>query len=163
MTTVKPKRFANVSIRKISGGKDPLRIIEEFITKHSHDAAACERDVTPDSRRWMMPLEGESELEILLEGLRKPQETTIYLGVNVCLVPVRGSHDVLAAALEVADGLIGIKVSLVGHYLVLSASSGAMEVSVDDLDYTLKLILAQQPWFNDALVNELGLAQALID
>ena len=63
----------------------------------------------------------------------------------------------LAAALEIADGLVGIKVSLVGHYLVLSASMGAAGITVEDLDYNFKLIEAQESWFRDALSDELGM------
>jgi hypothetical protein len=77
------------------------------------------------------------------------------MGVNSITVPIRGSHDILAAALEIADGLVGIKVSLVGHYLVLSASLSAVGVTVDDLEYHLKLIEAQEPWFRGALATEL--------
>ena len=78
------------------------------------------------------------------------------MGVNVMTVPVRGANDLLAAALQIADGLIGIKVSLVGHYLVLSASMGASGLSVEELEYNYKLITAQQAWFKEALTEEMG-------
>jgi len=69
---------------------------------------------------------------------------------------VRGGADMLAAALEIADGLVGIKVSLVGHYLVLSSTLGASGITVEELDYNFKLITAQQSWFRDALADEMG-------
>jgi hypothetical protein len=77
------------------------------------------------------------------------------MGVNIVTVPIRGAYDLLTAALEIADGLVGIKVSLVGHYLVLSASLSAVGISVEDLEYHLRLIEAQQVWFRDALAAEL--------
>jgi hypothetical protein len=154
--TNKIKKFATVNIRKITGGKDPLRLVEEFILRLGFDPEKCQREKTPENSRWMLSLGGGEELEVLVEGLKKPQETTIYMGVNVAAVPVRQGHELLAAALEIADGLVGIKVSLVGHFLVLSASLGAAGITVDDLEYNYKLIVAQQGWFKDALVDELG-------
>jgi len=151
----KIKNFAALNIRKITGGRDPARVIEDFLTRRGLSAAECQKEKTPEHIRWMLALHDNEELEILIEGLRKPSETTIYMGVNIVTVPIRGAHDMLAAALEIADGLVGIKVSLVGHYLVLSASLSAVGISVEDLEYNFKLIEAQQVWFRDALAAEL--------
>jgi hypothetical protein len=52
--------------------------------------------------------------------------------------------------------LVGIKVSLVGHYLVLSSTLGASGITVEELDYNFKLITAQQTWFREALADEMG-------
>lgn len=153
--TSKIKKFATLNIHKITGGKDPFRLVEDLILRLGFDPSKCEGDKNADNARWMVSLGGNEELEILVEGLRKPQETTIYMGVNICTVPVRGAHEMLAAALEIADGLVGIKVSLVGHFLVLSASLGAAGVTVEDLEYNHKLIVAQKNWFRDALADEL--------
>ncbi|NMC64467.1 MAG: hypothetical protein GYA55_14980 [SAR324 cluster bacterium] len=152
----KAKKFAVPGIRQISGGKDPLRLVKDFIIRMGFDPDRCQREVTLDNARWMVPTGEDEELEVLLEGLRTKTETTIYMGVNIVTVPIRGAYDLLAAALEIADGLIGIKVSLVGHYLVLSASLGAADISVDDIEYHYKLIVAQRSWFRDALADELG-------
>ncbi len=152
----KIKKFATINIRKITGGKDPLRLVEEFILRRGFDPDQCLKDKTPDHARWMISLGGGEELEVLMEGLKKPSETTIYMGVNIATVPIRGGNDFLAAALEVADGLVGIKVSLVGHYLVLSASLGAAGITLDELDYHYKLVEAQEGWFREALADELG-------
>jgi hypothetical protein len=103
----------------------------------------------------MVALDDQRELEILVENLRKAQETTIYLGINICTVPIRGVSDVLAAALEVADGLIGVKISLVGHYLVLSASMSASGITLEEVDYYVKLLNAQEVWFRQELMVEL--------
>jgi hypothetical protein len=105
----------------------------------------------------MISMGGDEELEILAEGLRTPSETTIYMGVNIATVPLRGAYEVITAAMQIADGLVGIKISLVGHYLVLSSTMAAAGVSVEELDYNYRLIAAQQSWFRDALADELGL------
>ncbi|MEZ4755087.1 MAG: hypothetical protein R3A13_12460 [Bdellovibrionota bacterium] len=152
----KVKKFSGLSIRKITGGKDPIRLVEEFVIRRGFDPDECKSEGDGDNSRWMLKLEGDEELEVLVEGLKRPAETTIYMGVNVTTVPVRGGDEVLAAALEIADGLVGIKVSLVGHFLVLSATLGAAGIAVEDLDYNYKLITAQQAWFRDALADELG-------
>jgi len=153
----KIKKFANIQIRKIRGGKDPIRLIDEFIGRRGFDPQECARERTPESARWMIPYSEGEELELLAEGLSRANDTTIYMGINVATVPVRGAGEMLSAALEVADGLIGIKVSLVGHYLVLSASFPAASVSVEDLDYNLEIITAQRSWFREALADELGI------
>jgi len=151
----KIKRFAELNIRKITGGKDPVRVIEEFISRQGFNPLECQKEKTPDHVRWMFTLRDNEELEVLIEGLRKASETTVYMGINIVTVPIRGAHELLAAALEIADGLVGIKVSLVGHYLVLSASLSAVGISVEDLEYHLRLIEAQETWFRDALAAEL--------
>lgn len=152
----KIKKFASVQIRKITGGKDPSRLVEEFIVRRGHDSDKCAREKTQENARWMLPVAEDEELEILLEGLNRHPETTIYMGINVAVVPIRNSDEVLAAALEIADGLVGIKVSLVGHFLVLSASFPAAGISIEDLDYNYEIIAAQQTWFREALADELG-------
>jgi len=151
----KIKKFADLNIRKITGGKDPVRVVEEFITRRGFNPDECQKEKTTDHVRWMIHLRDNEELEILIEGIKKTQETTVYMGVNIITVPIRGASDVLAAALEIADGLVGIKVSLVGHYLVLSSSLGASGATVDELDYHFRLIEAQETWFRDALAGEL--------
>ncbi len=153
----KAKKFAVVNIRKIVGGKDPLRLVEDFIIRQGFKPEICLQIKSQDSARWMIPLAEGEELEVLAENLLSPNDTTIYMGVNVFTVPIRGASDILAAALQVADALVGIKLSLVGHYLVLSASFSAAETSVEEIDYYYKLIQAQQGWFKDTLADELGI------
>jgi hypothetical protein len=156
MSTVgKFKKFASFKIRKIVGGKDSVRIIEDFILRRGADPEKCVKEREADLRRWMLPLRDGEELEILLEGLRTPHESTIYMGVNILTVPIRGASELLAAALEVADGLIGIKVSLVGHFLVLSSSMSAAALTLEDVEHHFNLIEAQEVWFRDALAAEL--------
>lgn len=155
----KVKKFSALNIRKISGGKDPQRLVEEFILRQGHDPGQCRKERTADLARWMLTISDGEELEILVEGLKKPSETTIYMGVNIATVPIRNAHDVLVSALEVADGLVGIKVSLVGHFLVLSASLALAGLSVEDIDYHYKLIAAQQSWFRNALADELDVEE----
>ena len=152
----KGKKFALLNIRKISGGKDPLNIVEEFIIRRGYDPDSCSQHKSVDSARWVVPIGSDEELEILAEGLKNPDETTVYMGVNVMVIPVRGAFDILAATLQVADGLVGVKVSLVGHYIVLSATLGAAGTSVEELDYHLNLINAQVNWFRETVADELG-------
>jgi len=152
----KIKKFASVQIRKITGGKDPARLVEEFVSKRGFEPSKCAKEKTAESARWMIPVSDDEELEILVEGINRHPETTIYMGINVLTIPIRGASEVLAAALEIADGLIGIKVSLVGHYLVLSASFPAAGMNIEELDYNFEIINAQLTWFREALADELG-------
>jgi hypothetical protein len=159
----KIRKFAELNIRKITGGKDPVRVIEEFLTRRGFDPKECEKERTPEMVRWMVHFKEDEELEILVEGLRKASETTLYMGLNIVTVPLRGAYDMLAAALEIADGLVGIKVSLVGHYLVLSSSLSASTLTHEELEYNLRLIEAQEGWFKETLSAELGWEEAVIE
>lgn len=152
----KGKKFALLNLKKITGGKDPLNVIEEFIIHRGFDPDSCVQHKGAENARWVVPVAGDAELEILVEGLKEPSETTVYMGVNAMTVPVRGADEMLAAALQIADGLVGVKISLVGHYLVVSATLGASTTNVDELDYHLELINAQLGWFKDAVMDELG-------
>ena len=152
----KIKKFAAINIKKIVGGRDPINVVEEFLLKLNVDPDKLLKDKTADNARWLVPLNEENELEVLLENIRSAQETTFYLGINILAVPIRGASDLITAALEIADGLVGIKLSLVGHYLVLSATLGGADISVDDLEYHYRLITAQRRWFLDALSDEVS-------
>jgi hypothetical protein len=159
----KIKKFAEINIRKITGGKDPVRLVEDFLSRKGFHPEKCQREKTPDLVRWMVQIKGEEELEILLEGIRKPADSTLYMGLNIVTVPIRGAYDMLAAALEIADGLVGIKVSLVGHYLVLSSSLSATGLSLEEVDYNFRLIEAQEGWFRETLVSELQWEDVVVE
>jgi hypothetical protein len=150
------KKFTKRGLRSIVGGKNPIRVVEELILRKGVDPDSCKHEEEDGTIRWMFRIRDACELEILIEGIDSKEDATIYLGMNVLTVPIRGAGDVLAAALEVADGLIGVKVSLVGHYLVLSAGLSAHGVTVEDLEYHMKLIDAQEQWFRDTVASTLG-------
>ena len=152
----KIRKFTELNIKKIIGGRDSVRLVEEFLLKLKFDPDESCKDKTAEHVRWIVTINEGVELEILLENLKSPAESTVYLGVNVLTVPLRGSAEMVAAALEVADGLVGIKVSLVGYYLVLSATLGAHDMTLEDLQYHYQLIASQRTWFVDALADELG-------
>jgi len=152
----KIKKFPALSVRSIVGGKDPQAVIEEFILRLGHDPDECQKQKEPDYLRWMIPLAEEEELEILLEGMKIANETTVYMGLNVATVPIRHVSETIIAAMQIADGLVGIKVSLVGHFIVLSASMPANGMSLEELEYHHRLITAQREWFQAALIGELG-------
>ena len=159
----KIKKFADLNIRKITGGKDPIRVVEDFLLRKGFDPEKCQKERTPDLARWMVQIKGEEELEILLEGIRKPADSTLYMGLNIITVPIRGAHDMLAAALEIADGLVGIKVSLVGHYLVLSSSLSATGLTLEEVDYNYRLIEVQEGWFRETLAAELQWEDVVVE
>lgn len=152
----KVKKFSPLNIRKITGGKDPLRVVEDFIIRQGFHPQETLKQRDPETARWMLSIAENEELEILVEGLRHPSEMTVYMGINIATIPIRGAYDILAAALEIADGLVGIKLSLVGSFLVLSASLAASDVTVEELEYHYKLIALQQTWFREELNTELG-------
>lgn len=152
----KVKKFKALGIKKITGGKDPVNLVEEFILRRGFDPELCRRERSADFVRWMLEVNDDEELEVLVESLRKPSSTTIYMGINILTVPLRGAHEILVAALKIADGLVAIKVSLVGHELVLSASMAMADIALEDLDFYYRLITAQQSWFREELLTELG-------
>jgi hypothetical protein len=72
----KIKKFASIQIKKITGGKDPTRLVEDFIMRRGFDPEQCVKEKTSENIRWMIPIAEEEELEILVESLTKPAETT---------------------------------------------------------------------------------------
>ena len=159
----KIRKFAELNIRKITGGKDPVRVVEEFLTRRGFNPEESQKEKTSELVRWMVQFKDDEELEILIEGIRKPSETTLYMGLNIVTVPIRGAYDMLTAALEIADGLVGIKVSLVGHYLVLSSSLSGSTLTHEELEYNLRLIEAQEGWFKETLNAELGWEDTVVE
>jgi len=150
----KIRRLTPTRIRKITGGKDPTRLVEEFMIRRGFDPEECLQQRTGDLAQWLVPLEDEEELEVTLEGLNRPPESTIYMGLNVMAVPLRDSHRILTAALIVADSLIGAKLSLVNYDLVLSVTAYAGSIGVDDLDFYYELITRQKNAIQDAIMDE---------
>lgn len=152
----KIRKFSVPHIKRITGGKDPVNQIEEFLRRNNFDSCASVVGRTKETVSWSLALSEEEELEITLESLNRPQETTLYMGVNIFSVPVIGAHDILAAALIVADTLVGAKLSLVNHDLVLSISSYAYDLREEDIEYYYKFIIKQKRIVIDLIVDELS-------
>ena len=152
----KVRKIAPARIRKITGGKDPTRLVEEFMVRRGFDPEECLQQRTNDIAQWLVPLSEEEDLEITLEGLHRPPETTLYMGVNVLAVPLKDTQKVLYAALSVADTLIGAKLSLVNYDIVLSITSYTGNMRVDDIDYFYELITRQKSLVFDAIADEVN-------
>lgn len=151
----KIRKIVPARIRKITGGKDPTRLVEEFMVRRGFDPDECLQQRTADISTWSVPLSDEEELEITLEGLTRPPETTLYMGLNVMGVPVKDTERFLASALLVADTLIGAKISLVNYDLVLSITVYTATMGSDEVDYYYELITRQKSTVHDAIVEEM--------
>ncbi|MCC6953856.1 MAG: hypothetical protein IT290_07035 [Deltaproteobacteria bacterium] len=150
----KVKKFGPPRIKKISGGKDPTRLVEDFIARKGFEPEECLRQRTGDVCTWCVPSTDEEELEITLEGLNRPMETTLYMGLNVLTVPIKQCERFLAAALIVADRLIGAKLSLVNYDFVLSVTTYLGDRGMEELDYFFELIDRQKNWLRDEIIQE---------
>lgn len=150
----KIKKFGPARIKKISGGKDPTRLVEEFVSRRGFEGDESLRQRTGDTVTWCVQTNEEEELEITLEGLNRPVETTLYMGVNILTVPIKNCERFLAAALIVADRLIGAKLSLVNYDFVLSVTTYLGEKGIEDVDYIYELISRQKEWIRDEIVQE---------
>jgi hypothetical protein len=151
----KVRKLASAKIRKISGGKDPVKLVEEFMTRRGYDPEECLQQRGADITTWSISISEEEELEITLEGLNSPLETTLYIGVNVISLPLLRTQDFLIAALTIADTLIGAKLSLVNYDLVLSTTVYVANMHVEDVDYLFELITRQENSIRDAIIEEL--------
>ncbi len=152
----KIRKLSSARIKRLSGGKNPVRLVEEFMERRGFDAEESLQQKTSDIGTWSVPLSEEEELEITLEGLCRLPETTLYMGVNILSVPVRELQDTLYAALTVADTLIGAKLSLVNYDIVLSITQYTSHLVVDDLDYYFELLSRQKVIIKDAIFEELS-------
>lgn len=152
----KVRKIAPTRIRKITGGKDPTRLVEEFMIRRGFNPEECLQQRTAELAQWLVPLSDEEDLEITLEGLNHPPETTLYMGVNVFAVPLADCYRVLVSALNVADTLIGAKLSLVNYDLVLSVTVYTANMAVDEIDYFYELIVRQKNGVQDAISDQLN-------
>ncbi len=152
----KIKKIGPARIRRITGGKDPARLVEEFMVRRGFDPDECLQQRTGELASWSIPLNEEEELEVTLEGLNRHAETTLYMGVNVYPVSIKDSHHILTAALSLADTLIGAKLSLVNYDLVLSVTVYTANMRPDEIDYMYELITVQKPRIQELISEELG-------
>ena len=152
----KVKKLTPTRIRKITGGKDPARLVEDFMVKRGFDPHECLQQRTADIASWSVPLSDDEELEISLEGLARPPETTLYMGVNILPVSLREIPNILVAALTVSDTLIGAKISLVNYDLVLSVTVYTANMRPDEIDYIYELINVQKGGIVEAIEEELS-------
>lgn len=145
---------STAKIKKITGGKDPTKIIEEFMLRRGFDPAECLQQRTNQLVQWLLPLNDTEDLEITLEGLHRPVETTLYIGVNVMSVPLRDTAKFTYAALLVADTLIGAKLSVVNYDLVLSVTTYTSDFSVEEVEFYFEMITRQKTTVIDAITDE---------
>lgn len=151
------RKLASSKIRKITGGRDPIKLVEEFISRKGFNPEECFQQKTPEITSWSLSLGGEQELEISLEGTNSPLEATLYVGINVLPLPLIGTQDFLVAALTIADTLIGAKLSLVNYDLVLSSTVYIANMQVEDIDYLFELITRQEANLRQAIIEELSI------
>ncbi len=152
----KVRKISSAKIRKITGGKDPSRLVEEFMIRRGFNPEECLQQRTSDIAQWLVPLGNDEDLEITLEGLNRQAETTLYMGINVFSVPIVNSDKVVVAALTIADTLIGAKISLVNYDIVLSVTVYVADIGVDEIDYYFELIMRQKPGVQENLHDQLN-------
>ena len=150
----KIRRFDTSVLGEMLIGKDPLKIVRHFLLKKGYDPDKTLKEETPNSCRWMLNLSNGYEMEVFLDKLKTPSQATLYMGINIMTVPIRNSQNFLVTVLEVADGLIGAKLGLVGYFVILSVGLGAERITFDEIDYNFRLILAQKEWVKDAILDE---------
>lgn len=151
----KIRKISQAKIRKLPGGRDPARNIEEFLTRRGYDPEECLHMRTGEVSTWSVPLNDEEELEITLESLGKSSETTLYMGLNICGIPIKDTANFLAAALSVADTLIGTKLSIVNYDLVISITTYTENLSGDSIDYYYELITKQKNSAYELILEEM--------
>ena len=150
----KVRKIGLARIKKITGGKEPTKIIEEFMLRRGFDPEACLQQRTGQIAQWLLPLSDSEDLEITLEGLNRPVESTLYIGVNVMAVPLRDTQKFTYAALLVADTLIGAKLSVVNYDLVLSVTTYTADMGVDDVEFYFEMITRQKSSVIDSITEE---------
>lgn len=151
----KIRKISQAKIRKLPGGRDPARNVEEFLQRRGFDPEECLHLRTNDISTWSVPLNDEEELEITLESLGRPSETTLYMGLNICGVPLKDTTNFLSAALTVADTLVGAKLSVVNYDLVISITVYTESLTGDSVDYYYELITKQKNSTYELITEEM--------
>ena len=150
--TAKVKKLPG-KIKKISGGKEPVRVIEEFLVRRGFSPDDCLQQRNSETATWSVPLSDDEELEITLEGLNRISESTIYMGVNVMSVPIKNIQETLISALLIADTLIAAKLSLVNYDLVLSVTQYISDIGVEEIDYFFEILSRQKDIIREAIIE----------
>ena len=71
----KVRKFSAGNIRRITGGKDPVRIVDEFILRRGLDPEEVSQERNNDNYRWMLSLDEDEDLEVLLVTGSNTSET----------------------------------------------------------------------------------------
>lgn len=150
------RKFLIKMIKSVQGGKDFIKVVKDFILKLSFDPDSYEVEKTEDRIRWLIPLKERDELEVIIDKPKSSSDATIYLGSLICVVPLKNVIETLVTALELADGLVGAKIGLVGRHLVISITSPASVITAQDLEYNYQLLITQKAWFARLLMDELN-------
>ena len=148
-------RLRRVGVVRGSQDQDPATLVSEFLTLKGFDAKSSLQRKTNESATWSISVGEDQELEITLEGLKTPAESTLYMGLNILTVPLRNLSEFLVTALTIADTLIGAKISLVNHDLVLSSTVYVTSMTIEDLDYLYESLIRQRRGFIETLASEL--------
>lgn len=151
----KIRKIASARIKKISGGKEPVKVLEEFMSRRGFNPQDCLQQRTNQMVQWLLPLDEDEDLEVTLEGKNRSIDSTLYVGVNVMSIPIAEAQKFTYAALLVADTLIGAKLSIVNYDLVLSITTYASDLSVEDVEFYYEIINRQKSAVIDAITDEL--------
>jgi len=149
----KVSKLQSSKITSLPGGKNPLLLVEEFLTKRGCVPKDCLQFRNNDVATWSVSLGGDNELEITLEKISQYSQMTIYLGINLMAVPLKYTETLFASALMVADNLIGLKISLVDYDLVLSVTHFAQNMTMEDLEYFVETLVSQKTTVRDAILD----------
>jgi len=154
----KRKRAQIFGFKSITGGKNARKSIEQFLENRNQDPSEFLKNAVRGADRWVFEDKEQGvELELLHDHSEVDGEVpTVYLGINLFEVPMRNFADVLATTLQIADGLVQTKISIVGHYFILSSCLPADDVTTDQLEYLYKSLIFQRDWFLDTLFKEMG-------
>ena len=149
----KVSKLNSSKITSIPGGKNPLVLVEEFLTKRGYVPRDCLQFRDGEVATWTVKLKGDAELEITLEKISQYSQMTIYLGINLMPVPLKYTETIFASALTVADSLVGSKISLVDYDLVLSVAHFAQNMTAEDLEYFVETLTSQKSAVKDAILD----------
>ena len=149
----KVSKLRSSKITSLPGGKNPLALVEEFLTKKGYTPKDCLQFRDDEVATWTVALGEDDELEITLEKISQYSQMTIYLGINLMPVPLKYTETIFASALAVADSLVGSKISLVDYDLVLSIAHFAQNMTIEDLEYFVEMLTSQKNAVRDAILD----------
>ncbi|HMO01724.1 MAG TPA: hypothetical protein PKD37_02660 [Oligoflexia bacterium] len=150
------KEFSKSALAFVKGEKTLAKKVDTLIRHLNSDPHKTIDKKFIGGRRWFVKIEELGELEIITEeGSAVNAEELLYLGLNLCDVPLGEVAKTLVKALELADGLVGgVKISLVGPTLVASISIFSEQLEGEELDYYYKLLRDQSLWLRDQLKTQ---------
>ncbi|RME60036.1 MAG: hypothetical protein D6780_04130 [Candidatus Dadabacteria bacterium] len=154
------KKVEKPILRKVKGGKNIIKVIENFVKKNGVDPKEAQQFKNDEAGMWIFTTNQGIHLELACmappEGVEAPLDYLVSLTVPLIRVPIAESLKVLATALEIASNLVYSKLILSEDVLLVNLVITDPTITVDDLEEWTEILSVESEALKEDLLAELG-------